>query len=67
MMPRSAPAGISGSHHWMNSISVCASAPLAPRAQTAAAATIVARNPLTFMLASHGSCSLDPFRIVPQK
>ena len=52
MMPRRAPAGISGSHHWMNSMVVSANADVAQSAHTATAARIVTPNFLIFICAS---------------
>jgi len=64
MIPRSEPAGISGSHHWMNSISVWARTLVAHNAQTAAADIIVVRKLLTLMLSLPGMRCFDPFRNV---
>jgi hypothetical protein len=49
MIVRSAPGGISGAHHWMNSIVVSAIADEAQSAMTAAADAQIVRDFLKFI------------------
>src|SRR5437016_13688894 len=55
MMPRRAPAGISGSHHCVNSIVVSATATVVHIAKTAAADANPVRDLIRFIFPSHGT------------